>query len=626
MNNMQNHAKLLAKEVGRYENIEPATRDKLIKDSINSTLEDDSNIFSVYVAFEPNAMFENTANGLSYFQYRTDGQLRLDILKDYSEYSKLDYYKKSKDTLKPNITEPYSEKQSSGETVNLITISYPIIDKNNRFLGVTNVDILTDTITNLSYDLGNYKTSCQSIISADSNFVSNTADKSKVGTRNSEDQGRIIAAKIPITMDGIDSKWNSVFYIKNSELLASIFSLIAFIIIFGLIDVFIMCTIAYVVVKKSLLPIKDIMSLSKDMGKGKLRTDIEIYTNDEFGELSEIFKNTSKEISGYISEISEILLEISNGNLKSQVDRDYMGDFAPIKDALNKILNSFNSTYYDLGVTAEQVSTGANEISSAAQSLSSGTTEQAGSLEQLSATINEVSNHVQKNADNASHAKSITENAEQALEYGKLSVNDLLQAIEEIRTSSDEITKIIKTIDEIAFQTNILSLNAAVEAARAGSAGKGFAVVADEVRNLANKSAEAAKNTTELIEGSVNAVENGTKIAGKTADLINRIVDTSTNINNLVSQIADASSEQATSIEQINEGGITDIFCCTDKLSYSRRKCRSRRGAFCTSFCIKWKTFKSSVKRKKRIEGIKIGAAKFLTAPKFICEIYLLII
>ena len=626
MNNMQNHAKLLAKEVGRYENIEPATRDKLIKDSINSTLEDDSNIFSVYVAFEPNAMFENTANGLSYFQYRTDGQLRLDILKDYSEYSKLDYYKKSKDTLKPNITEPYSEKQSSGETVNLITISYPIIDKNNRFLGVTNVDILTDTITNLSYDLGNYKTSCQSIISADSNFVSNTADKSKVGTRYSEDQGRIIAAKIPITMDGIDSKWNSVFYIKNSELLASIFSLIAFIIIFGLIDVFIMCTIAYVVVKKSLLPIKDIMSLSKDMGKGKLRTDIEIYTNDEFGELSEIFKNTSKEISGYISEISEILLEISNGNLKSQVDRDYMGDFAPIKDALNKILNSFNSTYYDLGVTAEQVSTDANEISSAAQSLSSGTTEQAGSLEQLSATINEVSNHVQKNADNASHAKSITENAEQALEYGKLSVNDLLQAIEEIRTSSDEITKIIKTIDEIAFQTNILSLNAAVEAARAGSAGKGFAVVADEVRNLANKSAEAAKNTTELIEGSVNAVENGTKIAGKTADLINRIVDTSTNINNLVSQIADASSEQATSIEQINEGGITDIFCCTDKLSYSRRKCRSRRGAFCTSFCIKWKTFKSSVKRKKRIEGIKIGAAKFLTAPKFICEIYLLII
>ena len=626
MNNMQNHAKLLAKEVGRYENIEPATRDKLIKDSINSTLEDDSNIFSVYVAFEPNAMFENTANGLSYFQYRTDGQLRLDILKDYSEYSKLDYYKKSKDTLKPNITEPYSEKQSSGETVNLITISYPIIDKNNRFLGVTNVDILTDTITNLSYDLGNYKTSCQSIISADSNFVSNTADKSKVGTKYSEDQGGIIAAKIPITMDGIDSKWNSVFYIKNSELLASIFSLIAFIIIFGLIDVFIMCTIAYVVVKKSLLPIKDIMSLSKDMGKGKLRTDIEIYTNDEFGELSEIFKNTSKEISGYISEISEILLEISNGNLKSQVDRDYMGDFAPIKDALNKILNSFNSTYYDLGVTAEQVSTGANEISSAAQSLSSGTTEQAGSLEQLSATINEVSNHVQKNADNASHAKSITENAEQALEYGKLSVNDLLQAIEEIRTSSDEITKIIKTIDEIAFQTNILSLNAAVEAARAGSAGKGFAVVADEVRNLANKSAEAAKNTTELIEGSVNAVENGTKIAGKTADLINRIVDTSTNINNLVSQIADASSEQATSIEQINEGGITDIFCCTDKLSYSRRKCRSRRGAFCTSFCIKWKTFKSSVKRKKRIEGIKIGAAKFLTAPKFICEIYLLII
>lgn len=539
---------------GRYENIDSGIRDKLIKDSINSTLKDDSKIFSVYVAFEPNSMFENTPNGLSYFQYRTNGELRFDVLNDYNEYSNLDYYKTSKDTLKPCITEPYSEKQSSGETINLITISYPIFNKNNKFLGVTNIDILADTITNLKFDLGDYSTSCQSIISAASNYVSNTVDKSKIGTKYSGNQNDIIAVKVPITVDGIECKWNSIFYIKNSELTADTINIIIQVLISGLISVILIAVVTYGVVKKSLLPMNEIISLSENMKNGKLNTDFNINTNDEFGELGQIFKNTSNELSGYINEISEILLKISNGNLQSQVDRDYMGDFAPIKEALNKILNSLNNAYSDLGVAAQQVSTSANEISSGSQSLSSGTTEQAGSLEQLSATINEISNHVQKNAANANNAKSLTENAVQELEDGKRTVNKMLEAIERIRTSSYLITKIIKTIDEIAFQTNILSLNAAVEAARAGSAGKGFAVVADEVRNLANKSAKAAKNTNALIEDTVNAIENGTKIAGKTSDLMNKIVDASTNINNLVLQIADASSEQAVSIEQINEG------------------------------------------------------------------------
>jgi methyl-accepting chemotaxis protein len=186
-------------------------------------------------------------------------------------------------------------------------------------------------------------------------------------------------------------------------------------------------------------------------------------------------------------------------------------------------------------------------------SLSQGASEQASSIEELTASLDEISAQTKLNAQNASQANKLAGIAQGNAEQGNGQMQQMLRAMEEINQSSSSISKIIKVIDDIAFQTNILALNAAVEAARAGQHGKGFAVVAEEVRNLAAKSASAAKETTDMIEGSIRKVEAGTKLAVHTAEALNEIVEGVAQAAALVKQIDVASSEQATGLSQINQ-------------------------------------------------------------------------
>jgi chemotaxis methyl-accepting protein methylase len=180
--------------------------------------------------------------------------------------------------------------------------------------------------------------------------------------------------------------------------------------------------------------------------------------------------------------------------------------------------------------------------------------EQASSIEELTASLEEISSQTKLNADNAGTANRLADEARTDAAQGNVHMKEMLKAMEEINESSSNISKIIKVIDDIAFQTNILALNAAVEAARAGQHGKGFAVVAEEVRNLAARSADAAKETTDLIEGSIKKTEDGTKIANDTANALAKIVDEVEKVAALVNDIANASNEQAAGINQINQG------------------------------------------------------------------------
>jgi methyl-accepting chemotaxis protein len=201
---------------------------------------------------------------------------------------------------------------------------------------------------------------------------------------------------------------------------------------------------------------------------------------------------------------------------------------------------------------AEQVSSAAGQVSSASQSLAEGATEQAAGLEETSSSLEEMSSMTKQNADNAQQANTLAAEAKNAANSGSEAMERMGGAIEDIKRSSDETAKIIKVIDEIAFQTNLLALNAAVEAARAGEAGKGFAVVAEEVRNLAMRSAEAAKNTSNLIEQSVNNSRNGVQICTEVKKALDEIVGSIGKTSDLVGEIAAASSEQAQGVNQIN--------------------------------------------------------------------------
>ncbi len=216
------------------------------------------------------------------------------------------------------------------------------------------------------------------------------------------------------------------------------------------------------------------------------------------------------------------------------------------------ITKPINRIIADLTEGAEQVASASGQVSSASQSLAEGATEQAAGLEETSSSLEEMSSMTKKNAENAQQANTLSGEAQKAANDGTQSMDKMNQAIQEIQKSSDETAKIIKVIDEIAFQTNLLALNAAVEAARAGEAGKGFAVVAEEVRNLAMRSAEAAKNTSEMIEESVKNAQNGVSISEEVGKVLENIVQSISKTSELVGEIAAASQEQAQGIDQVN--------------------------------------------------------------------------
>ena len=268
--------------------------------------------------------------------------------------------------------------------------------------------------------------------------------------------------------------------------------------------------IGLVVTKTLVTPIDQLEQVAKALSQGKLKGSsalVSYESKDELGQLAADMRFSMDTLDGYVTEISDILHQLATGDLTIPFKdiTDYLGDFSSIKTSMATILKSFNNTITDIYNASLQVDVGSEQVSSGAQALSQGATEQASAVEQLSATVAEVSDHVTMNAENAINASKMSNEAGAGVIESNQYMQQLMGAMGEIDRTTGEIEKIIKTIEDIAFQTNILALNAAVEAARAGAAGKGFAVVADEVRSLAAKSAEAAKNTNDLIGSTVGA-------------------------------------------------------------------------------------------------------------------------
>jgi methyl-accepting chemotaxis protein len=229
-------------------------------------------------------------------------------------------------------------------------------------------------------------------------------------------------------------------------------------------------------------------------------------------------------------------------------------DIKAAKRLVEKQAEELQNLLAEVDLAAEQVASGTQQVSDGNQAISQGATEQAASIEELTSTITQIAAQTRQNALSAGKANEMSEQAKQNAVQGNERMKALQQAMSEINESSANISKIIKVIDDIAFQTNILALNAAVEAARAGIHGKGFAVVAEEVRNLAARSAGAAKETTEMIEGSIKKTEAGNRIADETAAALTRIVEGVEKAVELVAEIAGASNQQATAIGEVNRG------------------------------------------------------------------------
>ncbi|MCK5073452.1 MAG: cache domain-containing protein [Bacteriovoracaceae bacterium] len=254
---------------------------------------------------------------------------------------------------------------------------------------------------------------------------------------------------------------------------------------------------------------------------------------------------------GPIKETSKVLEKMAQNDLTVRVTGEYHGEMKDFKDNINKAVENLEDSMSNVKAAVLKIENSSSESSKASQELSQGASEQASSLEEMTSSMNEIGNQTKHNAENASQAKSLSDESKKSANKGDEQMKMMVDAMTDIGQSSQNISKIIKVIDEIAFQTNLLALNAAVEAARAGKHGKGFAVVAEEVRNLAARSAKAAKETTELIEDSVKKVENGSKIVKNTSNALEEIVQVSTKVSELVDEIASASNDQAQGVSQI---------------------------------------------------------------------------
>ncbi len=302
-------------------------------------------------------------------------------------------------------------------------------------------------------------------------------------------------------------------------------------------------------------PIKSCADRLELLSNGDLHTEVPKSTNkDETGLLLTSMELTVNRLNAIIRDITYHLGKIAEGDFTTTVEKEYEGDLSEINLSIKKIIEFLNDITGQIDESASQVASGSEQIAGGAQSLSQGATEQASSIEELAATINEITEQINQSALNAGNAKLVSDEGSIEVENGSRQIKTMMNAMDDINETSLKIEKIIKTIEDIAFQTNILALNAAVEAARAGSAGKGFAVVADEVRNLASKSADAAKETTQLIESSLNAVSNGVQIAGNTESSLKLIVEKTNMIAAHIDEIAKTSKQQAIAANQVTVG------------------------------------------------------------------------
>lgn len=326
--------------------------------------------------------------------------------------------------------------------------------------------------------------------------------------------------------------------------------------ILGVASVVISIGFATVITKGITDPVIQIEKTAKNLEQGILNADISYESEDEIGHLADSMRRSMTALSAMIADVSYLLDEVSKGNfqVKTKNEAGYLGEFIPLLLSIREMNTNLSDTIRQINDTSEQVAVGSTQMAQNAQDLAEGATEQAGAVEELNASIEGIANMSETSALNTKQAyEQITESVEMA-EESRRDMGKLLEAMERINTTSQEIGNIISEIEDIASQTNLLSLNASIEAARAGEAGRGFAVVADQIGKLASDSAQSAVNTRELIGKTLEEIELGNNIADSTSKSFEEVINEMRKFADIAKETSESSNEQYENLRQVKEG------------------------------------------------------------------------
>lgn len=327
-------------------------------------------------------------------------------------------------------------------------------------------------------------------------------------------------------------------------------------IVLGIVSIGVSVAFATAITKSITGPISEIEKTAKNLENGKLDVEITYESKDEIGSLANSMRKSMTILADMIKDMSYLLGEISDGNfqVKTKNEAGYVGEFKPLLLSMRDMNGNLSDTIRQINETSDQVAFGSTQMAESAQNLAEGATEQAGAVEELNATIDNVANMSELSAENTKKAAVQISQSVQMAEGSRREMENLLKAMERISTTSQEIGNIIAEIEDIASQTNLLSLNASIEAARAGEAGKGFAVVADQIGKLAADSAQSAVNTRELISKTLREIEVGNGIADNTSKSFQEVIEEMRNFADIAKDTSEKSNEQFMSLQQIKEG------------------------------------------------------------------------
>lgn len=476
------------------------------------------------------------------------------------------------ETGKTVLTEPYID-SSTGEII--LSAATPVYDEGGNVLGAAGMDISLDHVTEVlsGYTIGS--NGYVWLVSSDGMLIYHpNAELVQQNIADVNVSANVVNAIMNQTTEFLKykadgtTKYGSVQLVGETgylvvsnmpflEYYQMLFATIGvLLVIFALGIILVMRSIdksAYALSK----PIAELNETASRLAEGDLDVELNVTAENEIGELAESIGATVarlKEYIAYLKEASGALDQIADGKLEIHLEQEYVGEFRQLKEALLHISSSMNDVMKNISASSQTVTSSAGDLANAAQQLAEGSSTQAAAVEELVATATSVAEQVEESKKDALQSAEETQKVTAMMEQSQDKMQEMMEAVQKIHETSKQVVGIIATIEEIADQTNLLSLNASIEAARAGEAGKGFAVVADEIGKLAQESSKAENMTRELIGVSMEEINKGNQIADHVMDSLKTAVDAVDNVNGMIQKTAGNAADQAQSMEQIRVG------------------------------------------------------------------------